>query len=99
MIKRTVNITELTRLSHYQLTTIIGIFGIAIALVFHLLHFYFADLYLFGYQVLLAPRMFALNLFTEELSYKIKMLLLLSGQFIGYATGFMAGVFIKNTIN
>ncbi|OKY25732.1 MULTISPECIES: hypothetical protein [Thalassotalea] len=88
----------MTRLSHYQLATIIGIFGIIIALLFHLIHFYFVDLSLFGYRVLLAPGMFVLSLFTEELSYKIKMLLMLSGQFMGYAAGYIVFVWIQNNI-
>ncbi|WP_286232643.1 hypothetical protein [Thalassotalea sediminis] len=74
-----------SRKSIYQFATLFGLFGLVLAVLAHTIHFYFADITMPGYSVFMAPGMLLLSFFTEELSYKVKMILLLSGQFIGYA--------------
>ncbi|GLX81889.1 hypothetical protein theurythT_13410 [Thalassotalea eurytherma] len=49
-----------------------------------LIHFYFADITIPFYQVMCAPAILMLSFFSEETPFTPKMLLFLSGQFIGY---------------
>jgi len=69
---------------NYKLSSKVGFIGIVIGLCAFLFNYYIVTVSLPGYAILVAPAMFMLSFFSEETYFAPKMILFLSGQFIGY---------------
>ncbi|WP_371379354.1 hypothetical protein [Thalassotalea aquiviva] len=70
--------------SPYRLGTIFGTVGVLFGFFAHLFNYNLAPLLVPGYEFFAAPGMFVLSFFSEEAPFKLKFLLFLSGQFLGY---------------
>jgi len=66
--------------------------GIVIGLCAFLFNYYMIPLSFPGYRVWVAPAMFILSFFSEETDFVPKMILFLSGQFLGY---FLMGCIVQ----
>ena len=77
---------------NYKLSSIWGFTGIIIGLCAFLFNYYMVPTALPGYNILVAPAIFALSFFSEETYFSPKMILFLSGQFIGY---FLMGCIVQ----
>lgn len=71
---------------NYKLSTIWGLIGVVIGLCAFLFNYYMVPVSLIGYELLVSPAMFTLSFFSEETNFVAKMILFLSGQFVGYFT-------------
>ncbi len=71
-------------LSDYRFSTVWGFIGIVIGAVAFLFNYNMVPVTFPGYRFLLAPAMFVLSFFSEETDFIPKMVLFLSGQFLGY---------------
>jgi len=69
---------------HYRNSALWGFAGIVFGICAFLFNYYLVPLSLPGYQIIAAPAMFTLSFFSEETYFIPKMILYLSGQFIGY---------------
>jgi hypothetical protein len=70
--------------SDYRFSSIWGISGVVIGILAFLYNYNHVPALLPGYEVLVAPAMFALSFFSEETYFTPKMVLFLFGQFLGY---------------
>ncbi|QBG37860.1 hypothetical protein EMK97_16215 [Litorilituus sediminis] len=70
--------------SPYKLATLFAVFGMLIGIAAFMFNYYLIPVTLPGYEILLAPAMLALSFFSEETYFTPKMIILLSGQFVGY---------------
>ncbi len=64
----------------------------AIGLCAFLFNYYMVPISLPGYKVLVSPAIFTLRFFSEETYFAPKMILFLSGQFVGY---FLLGCIVQ----
>lgn len=64
----------------------------AIGLCAFLFNYYMVPISLPGYKVLVSPAIFILRFFSEETYFAPKMILFLSGQFVGY---FLMGCIVQ----
>ncbi len=69
---------------NYRVSFICGCVGMVIGLFAFTFNYHMTDMSLPGYRVIAAPAMFMLSFFSEETDFVAKMVLFLSGQFIGY---------------
>lgn len=69
---------------NFKLSSIWGFVGIAIGLCAFLFNYYMVPISLPGYKILVSPAIFTLRFFSEETYFAPKMILFLSGQFVGY---------------
>lgn len=85
-------------MSDFRFATICGLVGMVIGLCAFFFNYYMVPIALPGYEILVAPAMFALSFFSEETYFTEKMILFLSGQFIGYfVIGFLAHKIYKQS--
>jgi len=77
---------------NYKYSSIFGAVGIVIGLCSFIFNYFMVPVSLPGYSVLAAPAMFILSFFSEETDFVPKMILFLSGQFLGY---FLIGCIIQ----
>ena len=77
---------------NYKYSSIFGAVGVAIGLCCFLFNYYMVPVLLPGYKVVAAPAMFVLSFFSEETDFAPKMILFLSGQFLGY---FLIGCIVQ----
>ena len=70
--------------SLFRRATLIGVLGVFLALFAFMVNYHFYPVSFFGYDIIVAPAMLMLSFFTEEINFVPKMLLFLSGQFLGY---------------
>ncbi len=70
--------------SSYKLATLFAVFGMLIGIAAFMFNYYMVPTSLPGYEILLAPAMLALSFFSEETYFTPKMIILLTGQFVGY---------------
>lgn len=68
----------------YKIGFIWGCIGMVIGLCAFTFNYHMTPTLLPGYSVIAAPAMFMLSFFSEETDFVAKMVLFLSGQFIGY---------------
>ncbi len=81
---------------NYKNASIWGVIGVVIGLCSFLFNYYMVPISLPGYRVLVAPAILTLSFFSEETPFTPKMILFISGQFVGYfLIGCLLG-FIKN---
>jgi len=69
---------------NYKLSSKWGFIGVVIGLCAFLFNYNMVPVSLPGYKILAAPAMFTLSFFSEETYFVPKMILFLSGQFLGY---------------
>lgn len=69
---------------NFKLCSIWGFIGITIGLCAFLFNYYMVPVSLPGYSVLVSPAIFTLSFFSEETYFAPKMVLFMSGQFVGY---------------
>ncbi|GLX78985.1 hypothetical protein tinsulaeT_23250 [Thalassotalea insulae] len=79
-------IREIYGRSSYKFSTLFGIVGVVIGIFAFFFNYFMVPATLPGYSVLVAPAIFFLGFFTEELDFNTKMICYLSGQFFGYFT-------------
>jgi hypothetical protein len=77
---------------NFKLSSIWGFAGMAIGLCAFLFNYYMVPISLPGYKVLVSPAIFTLRFFSEETYFAPKMILFLSGQFVGY---FLLGCIVQ----
>jgi hypothetical protein len=79
---------------NYNFSSIFGAIGIGIVigLCSFLFNYFMVPVSLPGYSILAAPAMFILSFFSEETDFVPKMILFLSGQFLGY---FLIGCIVQ----
>lgn len=71
-------------MSDYRFATKWAVIGLCLAVAAFLFNYFMSPTHLFGYEVITAPAMFALSFFSEETAFTPKMVIFLTGQFIGY---------------
>lgn len=71
---------------NYKRATIWGFVGIVIGICAFLFNYNMVPVSLLSYALFTAPAMFMLSFFSEETYFIPKMILFLTGQFIGYFT-------------
>ncbi|HBY88229.1 MAG TPA: hypothetical protein DEO86_20445 [Colwellia sp.] len=69
---------------NFKRSSIWGVSGISIGLCTFLFNYYMVPVSLPGYSVLVYPAIFTLSFFSEETYFAPKMVLFMSGQFVGY---------------
>jgi hypothetical protein len=79
-------------LLNYKFSSIFGAIGVVIGLCSFLFNYFMVPVSLPGYRILAAPAMFILSFFSEETDFAPKMILFLSGQFLGY---FLIGCIVQ----
>ncbi len=80
-------------MSDYKFSIIWGGVGIVIGVVAFIFNYHMVLVSMPGYEVLVAPAMFTMSFFNEETYFTPKMILFLSGQFLGYFC--FAYIFLK----
>ncbi|GAA5136019.1 hypothetical protein [Thalassotalea piscium] len=68
----------------YKYAFLWGVIGVVIGICAFTFNYYMVSVSLPGYKFLVAPAIFVLSFFSEETDFTPKMVLFLSGQFIGY---------------
>ena len=71
-------------LSDYKFSSLWGFVGVVVGLLAFGFNYLMVPASLPGYEILAAPAMLALSLFSEETYFTPKMILFLFGQYIGY---------------
>jgi len=79
--------------SNYRFASVWGVIGVLIGIGAFLYNYNTVPELLPGYEILVAPAMFALSFFSEETYFTPKMVLFLFAQFLGYFT--MAFIYRK----
>jgi len=69
---------------NFRRSTQWGFIGVCIGLCAFVFNYYLVPLSLPGYAIFVAPAIFTLSFFSEEIYFIPKMILFLFGQFIGY---------------
>jgi len=77
---------EVKIMTHFRFAFFIGFFGVTLGLCAFLFNYYIISLSFPGYTFFVAPAIFMLSFFTEETAFTPKMILFMSGQFLGYFT-------------
>ncbi|MGB1200556.1 MAG: hypothetical protein ACPG5R_03255, partial [Cognaticolwellia aestuarii] len=72
------------KIVHYKFSFKWGVIGVCIGIAAFLFNYHMTPSSLPGYSILVAPAMLLLSFFSEETDFIPKMILFLSGQFIGY---------------
>ncbi|MFT5294274.1 MAG: hypothetical protein ACI9YH_000280 [Colwellia sp.] len=73
-------------MTHFKFASSIGVFGVIVGLCAFLFNYHIISLSFPGYRLFVAPAIFLLSFFSEETDFIPKMILFISGQFLGYFT-------------
>jgi hypothetical protein len=71
-------------MNKFRFSTYIGMLGIFIGLCAFSFNYHMTTLSFPGYTLFMAPAIFSLSFFSEETAFSPKMILFISGQFLGY---------------
>jgi len=75
---------EVKIMTHFRFALFIGFFGVILGICAFLFNYHFISLSFPGYTFFVSPAIFMLSFFTEETAFTPKMILFISGQFLGY---------------
>lgn len=81
------NINEINELlvqSDYKFSSFFGALGMILGIMAFTFNYHMVPTSLPGYSVIASPAMLALSFFSEETPFAPKMIIFLTGQFIGY---------------
>ncbi|WP_448566897.1 hypothetical protein [Thalassotalea ganghwensis] len=77
-------ISWFTKQTLIRRATVAGVIGVCIAIIAFTYNYHYHHSNFIGYQVIVAPAILMLSFFTEEINFVPKMVLFLTGQFLGY---------------
>lgn len=72
--------------SDIKYSAVFGFLGIIIGILAFTFNYHMVTTSLPGYEIIVSPAMLALSFFSEETPFRPKMIIFLTGQFIGYFT-------------
>ena len=84
-------------MSDYKKSSLWGMVGIVIGICAFIFNYTMVPVSLPGYEYLAAPAMYALSFFSEETNFVPKMIIFLSGQYVGYSCFVYLVIKLKNT--
>jgi hypothetical protein len=71
-------------MTQFRFAYFFGVFGVIVGLCAFLFNYHIISLSFPGYRFFASPAIFALSFFSEETAFTPKMILFISGQFLGY---------------
>ena len=71
-------------MTQFRIAYFFGVFGVIVGLSAFLFNYHIISLSFPGYNFFVSPAIFTLSFFSEETAFIPKMILFISGQFLGY---------------